>query len=84
MALTANIETNEGVVVRNAYCRVEQIAITKTHISFVVKSYVDPEKFKKFFEKSYVCNYDLSGANAIAQAYGHLKTLPEFTGASDC
>jgi hypothetical protein len=84
MALTANIETNEGVVVRNAYCRVEQIAITKTHINFVVKSYVNPEKFKKFFEKSYVCNYDLSGVNPIAQAYEHLKTLPDFAGATDC
>jgi len=84
MALNTNIETSEGVVVHNAYCRVEQIAITKTHVSFVVKSYVDPEKFKKFFEKSYVCDYTLSGANPIAQAYAHLKTLPEFAGAADC
>lgn len=27
---------------------------------------------------------DLSGANFIAQAYNHLKTLPEFAGATDC
>ena len=84
MALNTSIETNEGVVVRNAYCRVEQIAITKTHVSFALKCYVDPEKYKKFHGESYVCDYDLDGANPITQAYEHLKTLPEFEGATDC
>jgi len=27
---------------------------------------------------------DMSGPNFIAQAYNHLKTLPEFAGAVDC
>jgi hypothetical protein len=27
---------------------------------------------------------DLNGKNFIAQAYEHLKTLPEFAGATDC
>ena len=27
---------------------------------------------------------DLNGVNFIAQAYEHLKTLPEFEGATDC
>ena len=27
---------------------------------------------------------NLDGQNFIAQAYNHLKTLPEFSGATDC
>ena len=27
---------------------------------------------------------DMAGDNFIAQAYAHLKTLPEFAGATDC
>lgn len=84
MALKTNIETSEGVIVCDAYCRVEQIAITKTHVSFTLKSYVDPEKYKKFFGNSYVCDYDLTGENPIKQAYKYLKTLPKFANATDC
>ena len=34
--------------------------------------------------ESYSFNPNLSGDNFIAQAYFHLKTLPEFAGATDC
>jgi hypothetical protein len=33
--------------------------------------------------KQYDFSVDLNGKNAIAQAYEHLKTLPEFAGAED-
>jgi hypothetical protein len=28
--------------------------------------------------------YDIDGENPVRQAYLHLKTLPEFAGATDC
>ena len=34
--------------------------------------------------KTYSCKYDLDGPNPIKQAYLHLKSLPEFSGATDC
>lgn len=34
--------------------------------------------------KTYNFSPDLEGPNFIAQAYEHLKTLPEFEGAVDC
>ena len=34
--------------------------------------------------KQYDFLVDLAGNNAIAQAYEHLKTVPEFAGAIDC
>lgn len=34
--------------------------------------------------RSYAFAPNLGGANFLAQAYAHLKTLPEFAGATDC
>jgi hypothetical protein len=34
--------------------------------------------------KNLVFSHKLEGKNFIAQAYDHLKTLPEFAGATDC
>lgn len=34
--------------------------------------------------KTYKFDVSLEGANFIAQAYAHLKSLPEFAGATDC
>lgn len=36
------------------------------------------------FNESYSFVPDLFASNFIAQAYKHLKTLPEFAGAEDC
>ena len=35
-------------------------------------------------EKEYFYTPNMDGKNFIAQAYEHLKTLPEFAGATDC
>lgn len=36
------------------------------------------------FEKVYRFDQEMTNENAIAQAYDHLKTLPEFADAIDC
>ena len=49
----------------------------KTNVGFFVDS-----KFS--FSRSYEFVPEMSNQNFIAQAYEHLKTLPEFAGAENC
>lgn len=42
------------------------------------------EELNIFSVLSFECAYDISGENPLAQAYAHLKTLPEFVDALDC
>ena len=83
MALKQNTETQYGFVVSDAYIRVETANVSKDKMTFAVSLYANKEK--PFFDaKVFSCNYSIDGANPIAQAYAHLKTLPEFAGATDC
>jgi hypothetical protein len=84
MAIKKQVDTVHGFSVNDAYHRVENVTIIgKQKMAFSVKVYKDIEK-QAFSEVSFNCAYDLSGSNPIAQAYNHLKTLPEFAGAVDC
>jgi len=84
MALNKTIETASGIVVNNAYLRVEEATVkNKNQLYFFVKYFASVEK-PEFESKLFFCPYELDGANPIAQAYVHLKTLPEFSGANDC
>lgn len=78
-----NTETNFGFEIQNAYTRVESVQVGKDKMQFQVRSSVDGVK-PHFSDVSYECAYALDGDNPIKQAYMHLKTLPEFAGATDC
>ena len=83
MALQKNITTEHGFDVINAYHRVEFVnLINKTQMTFHLRSYVNLEK-PAFAEQVFSAIYSLHGDNPIKQAYEHLKTLPEFAGATD-
>lgn len=84
MALAKTITSSFGFEAVNAYHRVEAVALEgKDKINFHVRSY--KEVGMPFFtEQVLSCAYDITGENPIKQAYGHLKTLPEFAGAVDC
>lgn len=65
----------------DVYCKVESIMGTKEKQQAVVRMYADETLIdSKVYE--FVPNMD--GDNFIKQAYKYLKTLPEFTGATDC
>jgi hypothetical protein len=64
------------------YIKVESVNGTKDFVSATV-SYTDEAKNKKLLEKSFSFTPNMD-SNFIAQAYNHLKTLPEFAGAGDC
>ena len=84
MALEKTMSTVHGFTASNAYHRVEAVSLVgKDKISFHVRSYTAQDK-PFFVEEVLSTKYDLDGANPIKQAYEHLKTLPEFAGATDC
>jgi hypothetical protein len=84
MALSKTVSTVHGLEAINAYHRVEGLSIEgKESIKFYARSYKNTD-LPFFSEQAVVAAYDLNGANPIAQAYRHLKTLPEFVGSMDC
>lgn len=84
MALSKTIETVHGFQALNAYHRVEAVSLnSKEQIRFHVRSYTAIDK-PFFAEQVITAPYQLDGANPIKQAYNHLKTLPDFAGATDC
>lgn len=85
MALSKTVRTPQGFDAQDAYHRVEGLQIkNKTTISYMVRSYKDDSGVPAFVDCQYESAYDLAGENPIAQAYGHLKTLPEFENSKDC
>lgn len=84
MALKKSITTVHGINLADAYIRVDAIRLaTKSIIAFNVCIYADPTK-PMVDGRPVECAYDITGANPVEQAYEHLKTLPEFSGAVDC
>ena len=84
MALKKTVTTIAGLTAENAYHRIEEITIfNKNKIKYMVRGYVNT-KNPFFCEKFFLGEYYLDQENPIKQAYEHLKTLPEFAGATDC
>lgn len=74
------IDTGEITVEIHAYIKVENCGGSKDQASCLVSFSSEEKKFSR----TYVFQPSMSGENFIAQAYEHLKTLPEFEGAVDC
>lgn len=76
------IENGEQKVLFSAYIKVISIYGDKSQLTATV-NFKDGEKsFNKEYQVS--VSVETNAANFIAQAYNHLKTLPEFAGATDC
>jgi hypothetical protein len=88
MALQKNIDFKAqggfDIAVENAYIRIDQISGNKNEILFSVNFYRLPNELTSFMGSTYKFTPSLDASNFIAQAYEHLKTLPEFAGAEDC
>jgi hypothetical protein len=86
MALSHDISIQVGtqsVAFPGAYVRVSEMTGGKNGMTFVAQWHesADGAVLKG---STYGFIPDLSGPNFIAQAYLHLKSLPEFAGATDC
>jgi hypothetical protein len=85
----STVETDFGVIETgvksmsfSAYIRVSAVYGTKTKVTATVSFEGNTEKFSKQYEVP--MSVESGSANFIAQVYAHLKTLPEFAGATDC
>lgn len=84
MALKKSVTTAHGFEAVDAYHRIEGVRLVgKDRIRFQVRATKEPG-LPHFSDDEFDCSFDMNGANPIAQAYVHLKTLPEFADAVDC
>lgn len=81
ITLTSNF--GDEVVFPNAYIKVAELKGDKNLMSVEVFYFKEQgDKYLQKMQTSFVPS--LEGNNFIAQAYEHLKTLPEFADATDC
>jgi len=84
MAMRKNLSSNTGLAVNNAYCKVEDLRVTKDRIRFSVNCYVDNSgEYASFTSFGYNAPYSIDQTNPIKQAYEFAKTQ-QFADATDC
>lgn len=71
---------NGSLVAKDVYLKIVSINGGKESMQALVIGVCDGSTI---FNEGYSFNPNLGGDNFIAQAYQHLKTLPEFAGARD-
>jgi len=84
MALKQTINFR-GISIENAYIRISGVTISpgNERLDFVVH-YTASSSEMPFNNESIQCSYNLHGENPIQQGYEYLKTLPDFSDATDC
>lgn len=94
MALETTIEYKPSAFdtpakIDNAYCRIAYVAGDKRSMNvrincFKSKDAADKEPHAHLVAVSFSPDMTEGAKNFVAQAYDHLKTLPEFANAKDC
>ena len=71
-----------GATFATAYHKVENLSVSKNgiHISVNVYNTANGEVMNS---KHFEMDYNAAGGEPLTQAYTYLKTLPEFSGATD-
>lgn len=67
----------------DCYIKVSEVSATKVE-SVASVAFMDGADGRLYFSDMHKFQIDLQGGNPIEQAYMYLKTLPEFSGATDC
>ena len=86
MALNQNKSINVnpvGLVDMTVYITVEHVSGTKLEAACNVRSRKDTKDGSIVSDDVFKFTPDMNGSNFIQQSYEHLKTLPEFAGATD-
>ena len=90
MALSKTVSTNSGLLVPNAYIRIDEQSGGKNVIDLRVRIYVSKEKREEgaawVEEKlqSFVPDTSENSSNFIKQGYDFLKTLEEYADSIAC
>lgn len=84
LQVTVTEKDNFGIEVtlNNTYCKVSSVIADKETATAIV-SFLSGQNGSTYKKKEYNFTPDLDGSNFIKQAYNHLKTLPEFSDATD-
>ena len=72
--------TGSGTIEETAYVKIARVNADK-NAAVATVSFAIPQGT---YTKTFKFDLSLEGSNFIAQAYAHLKTLEEFSGAEDC
>lgn len=84
---TVSLKNNLGeqTIVENAYIKVDQVIFNK-HQSFGVIQFKKSKdgNVMQINNFQFVSNVGQNAKDAIAQGYEYLKTMPEFSDATDC
>ena len=83
MAIKKDVSLPSGIVVPNAYIRVESVLVMKGSMQIKLAYRVDADK-PAFLLDDRVADYDLNGANPATQAYIAIKASADFSDAIDC
>lgn len=87
MALKLNLTLKDNFLIdqnfQNSYIKVAQVKASKEGAIAIVNFFSEKEGVSLKTE-NFEFPINLNGSNFIAQAYEHLKTLPELAGATDC
>lgn len=74
-----------GLSTETAYYQVVSVKdLGKISATVVVHGFTNDSKEHSFYKNEFAFSYDINGENPIKQAYEYLKTLPEFSDATDC
>jgi hypothetical protein len=88
MALKFDYQSPFGVQMPDCYARVEHVFGSKSGVSASVGIYANSDAAgigaRSVSTVDHAFVPDMAGKNFIAQAYEHLKTLPEYADAVDC
>lgn len=85
MALKQDMKTPQGFDAVGAYGKVSALSLNgKDAMTFSVSWLKDQAETLPIVVQHFSAAYSLNGVNPLAQAYLHLKSLPEFSGATDC
>ncbi|MFO3895202.1 hypothetical protein [Klebsiella michiganensis] len=74
----------KGISVESAKVTVGDIYIADGHtVLSVTANWSAPGSSEFFKQTTYNCPYDINGTDPLTQAYAYLKTLEEFSGATE-
>jgi len=85
MALSINVTLASGLTAPASYVRVVSVhVVTKTQASASLSFFASATNLIAYQTAEQSFAYALEGPNPIKQAYLHLKSLPEYSDATDC
>jgi hypothetical protein len=88
MALKKSHQSKFGILIQDAYFKVSSVSGSKLGAIITVDVYASDEASKSGSHQVDSSRFDFTPSQTSktwdAQAYEHLKTLPEFAGATDC